>query len=175
MNKNNQSYSSSVRSVSPPPRRVALSGSIDCHCDGRFGEPPMRCGGHFYRSPARQQGMGMLGILTIAIMVGFFVMSAIRIAPSYTEYLVVKETVIRVAEEYDENRDTPATLRNTIAKYFNTNQIKGISPREVIIKREKGRIVINSNYEKRIPLVWRIDAVVRYDDLEFIAGETYSD
>lgn len=117
----------------------------------------------------------MLGILTIAIMVGFFVMSAIRIAPSYTEYLVVKETVIRVVEEYDENRDTPATLRNTLAKYFNTNQIKGISPREVIIKREKGRIVINSNYEKRIPLVWRIDAVVRYDDLEFIAGETYSD
>ena len=123
----------------------------------------------------RQRGIGLLGMLIIAIMVGFFVMSAIRIAPGYFEYLSVREVVIRVAEEYDPNADTFTDLRRKLADYFNTNQIKAVNAREVELSREDGRVVINANYEQRIPLVWRVDAVVKYDDLVFIAGETYSD
>jgi cell division protein FtsB len=122
-----------------------------------------------------QRGMGLLGMLLIAIMVGFFVMSAIRIAPGYLQYLSVRDIVIRVAEEYQEEQDTIADIRRKIADYFNTNQIKAIDPREVEITRKEGRVIIDASYEERIPLVWRIDAVVKYDDLAFIAGETYSD
>ena len=122
-----------------------------------------------------QRGMGLLGMLLIAIMVGFFVMSAIRIAPGYLQYLSVRDIVIRVAEEYREDQDTIADIRRKIADYFNTNQIKAIDPREVEITRQEGRVIIDASYEERIPLVWRIDAVVKYDDLAFVAGETYSD
>ena len=38
----------------------------------------------------RQSGMSIPGILVIMIMVGFFVMCAIRMAPPYFEYLSVK-------------------------------------------------------------------------------------
>ncbi|MEM1141487.1 MAG: DUF4845 domain-containing protein [Pseudomonadota bacterium] len=126
-------------------------------------------------SPRAQRGMGLLGLLIIACMVGFFVMAGIRIAPGYTEYLVVKENVIRVAEEYDENRDTVRTLRIKLATYFNTNQVKGLNARDVVIKREDGEIIIDAGYEDRIPMLWRIDAVVRYDDLKYIAGQKYSE
>ena len=119
--------------------------------------------------------MGLLGLLAIAVMVGFFVLSAIRIIPTYSEYLVIRKTVIRAAEEFNEDRDSPGSIRSKLDRYFNTNQIKAIRARDVIIKREKGRIVIDASYEERLPLVWRIDAVVRYDDLRFTAGETYSD
>lgn len=122
-----------------------------------------------------QRGMGLLGMLLIAIMVGFFVMSAIRIAPGYLQYLSIRDIVIRVAEEYQEDQDTIADIRRKIADYFNTNQIKAIDPREVEITRQEGRVIIDASYEERIPLVWRIDAVVKYDDLAFTAGETYSD
>ncbi|MEO1078079.1 MAG: DUF4845 domain-containing protein [Pseudomonadota bacterium] len=126
-------------------------------------------------SHRRQRGIGLLGMLIIAVMVGFFVMSAIRISPGYFEYLSVREVVIRVAEEYDPNADTFTDIRSKLADYFNTNQIKALNPREIGLSREEGKVVINANYELRIPLVWRIDAVVKYDDLVFIAGETYSD
>ncbi|MFK8041285.1 DUF4845 domain-containing protein [Congregibacter brevis] len=123
----------------------------------------------------RQQGMGMLGMLIIAVMVGFFVMSGIRIAPGLIEYQTVRELVIEAAEEYDDDEDTIADIRRTLSGSFNMNQIKTIGPRDVEITREDGKVVLNANYEDRIPLFWRIDAVVKYDDLVFIGGERYSD
>lgn len=122
----------------------------------------------------RQRGMGLLGLMLIAIMVGFFVMSAIRILPGYFEYMSVRDIVERVAGEYDRDRDTFSDLRRKLADFFNTNQIKTLSPRDIEISRQDGDVIINANYEQRIPLVWRIDAVVKYDDLVFVAGETPS-
>lgn len=123
----------------------------------------------------RQQGMGMLGMLIIAVMVGFFVMSGIRIAPGLIEYQTVRELVIEAAEEFDDEEDTIADIRRQLSGSFNMNQIKSLGPRDVDITRENGKVVLNANYEDRIPLFWRIDAVVKYDDLVFIAGERYSD
>jgi len=122
-----------------------------------------------------QRGMGLLGMLGIAIMIGFFVMSAVRIAPGYIDYLAMRDIAIRVAEEYDKERDTFSSLRRKFADFMNTNQIYAIQPNDIEFKREKGDVIIDAGYEQRIPLLWRIDIVVKYDDLVFIAGESYSD
>ncbi|WOJ93918.1 DUF4845 domain-containing protein [Congregibacter variabilis] len=123
----------------------------------------------------RQQGMGMLSMLIIATMVGFFVMSGIRIAPGLIEYQTIRELVIEAAEGFNDDEDTIADIRRHLAGSFNMNQIQTIGPRDVEITREDGKVMINANYEDRIPLFWRLDAVVKYDDLVFIAGERYSD
>mgnify|MGYP003112149799 CR=1 FL=1 len=127
------------------------------------------------RTLKNQRGMGLLGMLAIAVMVGFFVMSGIKIMPGYMEYLSIYDTVARVAEEYDDDEDTISDIRRKLADYFNTNQIRRIHYRDVDITRRDGEVFINANFEDRIPLVWRIDAVVRYDDLEFMAGERRDD
>jgi len=126
------------------------------------------------RTAGHQRGMGLLGLLIIAIMVGFFVMSAIRILPGYLEYMSVRDIVARVASEYDRDGDTFSDLRRKLADYFNTNQIKTLNPKDIEITRNEGDVIIDASYEQRIPLVWRIDAIVKYDDLVFVAGETPS-
>jgi hypothetical protein len=123
----------------------------------------------------RQQGMGMLGMLTIGVMVGFFVMSGIRIAPGLIEYQTIRELVIQAAEGYDDDEDTIADIRRALSGSFNMNQIKTIKPRDIEIIRKDGKVMLNANYEDRIPLFWRIDVVVKYDDLVFVAGEVYND
>lgn len=125
--------------------------------------------------PARQRGMSIMGFLLIAMMVGFFVMMGIRIAPGYIEYLTVRDIVKRVASEFDRDVDRIADMRRSFADYLNTNQVKSISYKEIVIERREGRIIIDASYEERIPIAWRIDAVIKYDDLEFIAGEKYDD
>ncbi len=124
--------------------------------------------GKTYRS---QRGMGLLGMLLIAVMVGFFVMSVVKMAPGYIDYLAMRDIAIRISEEYDKDRDTFATLRRKFADFMNTNQIYAIQPNDIKFKREKGDVIIDAGYEQRIPLFWRVDIVVRYDDLVFIAGE----
>lgn len=126
------------------------------------------------RMARRQGGMGLLSLLIIAVMVGFFVMSAIRILPGYIEYMSVRGIVERVAGEYNRDQDTFSDLRRKLADYFNTNQIKALNPQDIELSRDDGDVIINANYEQRLPLVWRFDVIVKYDDLVFVAGETPS-
>lgn len=117
-----------------------------------------------------QRGMSLPGLLVIAMMVGFFVTAAIRIAPKYIEYLTVKEVVERVASEFNRDEDTISDVRRKLATTLNTNQVYDIDYKDIEVYREDGRTWIDARYEARVPMVWRIDAVVKFDDLLFEAG-----
>lgn len=123
----------------------------------------------------RQRGIGMLGLLLIAIMVGVYVLAAIRIVPGYIEYQAVRGIIKRVAEEYQRDSDTSADIRRSLSGYLNTNQVKAINYRDVELRREEGKLIIDGSYEQRVPLFWRIDLVMRYDDLAFEAGVPQDD
>lgn len=119
----------------------------------------------------RQSGMSLLGMLAIAMMVGFFVLCGLRIAPSYVEYRAVKGVVTKVATEYGAQAKTVRELRKTIATNLNTNQIHGIHPKDIEIYRKEGKTFIDANYEARIHVMANIDAVVMFDDLKFEVGK----
>lgn len=123
------------------------------------------------KSRRRQSGMSMLGMLVIACMVGFFVMCGLRLAPSYFEYLTVRDLITRVATEYGAEAKTARELHRTIATNLNTNQILGISPKDIEIYRKEGKTYIDANYEARIDVVGRIDAIMSFDDLKFEVGK----
>ena len=118
----------------------------------------------------RQSGMSLLGMLAIAVMVGFFVMCGLRLAPSYFEYLTVKDIVTKVATEYGAEQKTARELRRALETNLNTNQIYGIEPKDIEIFRKEGKTFIDANYEARIPVVGRIDAIMTFDDLKFEVG-----
>jgi len=60
----------------------------------------------------RQAGMSIPGMLVIAIMVGFFVMCAIRMTPIYLEYLTVKRIMEDVSSEFKPEEDTIADMQD---------------------------------------------------------------
>jgi len=121
-----------------------------------------------------QKGMSIPGMLIIAIMVGFFIMAAIRLVPKYLEYLSIKDMVQRVALEHNQNSQSMATIRRTLAKNFNTSQIYDLKVEEIDIYRKKGKTYIDANYEVRVPMIGRIDAVMYFDDLVYITGTQIS-
>jgi hypothetical protein len=118
----------------------------------------------------RQAGMSVLGMLSILAMVGFFVMCVIRMTPSYIEYLSVKDIIARMAMESDMNKEGISDIRRKIANIFNSNQIYLLDPRDVEVFAKDGKTYIDSNYEVRLPIMWRIDAVLKFDDLLYEVG-----
>ena len=118
----------------------------------------------------RQAGMSIPGMLVIAIMVGFFVMCGIRMTPIYLEYLTVKRIMEDVASEFKTEEDTIADIRRKISNMLNTNQVYLLKPKEVEVFRKEGKIMIDSNYEARFPVMGIIDGVLRFEDLTFVAG-----
>jgi hypothetical protein len=118
----------------------------------------------------RQSGMSVPGMLIIASMVGFFVMNIIRMAPPYFEYLSVKEIVQKVALESDPETRTIGEIRRRITALFNTNQIYKLHPKDVEVYRKDGKTFIDATYEVRLPVMGRIDSVMKFDDLIYVVG-----
>ena len=93
----------------------------------------------------------MLGVLIILLLLSFFLSVTIRLLPTWMEGRAVRSALQGVVEA--SNADDP--LRNVtkrIESTFNTNRIEGIKPRDVKVYRDKGKIIIEANYEARTPL-----------------------
>ncbi len=122
------------------------------------------------RTMSRERGMSMLGVVAILAMAGFFVYCAIRMTPPYFEYLSVKDIISRLSMEPETKEYSTGQIRRTIATRFNTNQIYELESSQVEIYRKRGNTYIDAGYEVRLPIFWRIHAVLDFDDLRFQVG-----
>jgi len=113
-----------------------------------------------------QRGMSLPAIMLVVAMVGFFVMSGIRMLPRYMEYLSIREIVETVAREYNPDEEDLADIRRRLDTMFNTNQINDLQPKDVEIFHKEGRTYIDASYEARVPIMGIVDAVMTFDDLK---------
>ena len=119
----------------------------------------------------RQSGMSIFGILAILAMLGFFAMCIIRMSPPYFEYLSVKDIIQRVVLDPETVSASPGDIRRKLANVFNTNQIYELEYKDVKVFHRAGKKYIDARYEVRLPVVWRIDAVLKFDDLLYEVGD----
>jgi hypothetical protein len=118
----------------------------------------------------RQSGMSILGIICILAMLGFFAMCIIRMSPPYFEYLSVKDIIVRIATEPETIGKSSSDIRRKIDFVFNTNQIYELNYKDVKVFDKSGKKYIDANYEVRIPIMWKIDAVLKFNDLLYQVG-----
>jgi hypothetical protein len=116
-------------------------------------------------SRSRQRGFSFWGIALNVLIFGAFLVVVLRVTPLYVEYLTVKDVIARAGAEYDPSKQGLGDIRTHIRKLLNTSQIYVITADDVEIVREKGKVVIDANYEVRFPLVWIIDGVMKFEDL----------
>jgi hypothetical protein len=114
---------------------------------------------------ASAQGFNLWAVSINLLLLGALLVMALRIVPSYMEYLTIKDLITRAAAEHDSHSETVTDLRVRLAKLLNTNQIYDTSFDDIEVYRERGAIVIDANYEKRFPLFWILDGVMRFEDL----------
>lgn len=119
----------------------------------------------------RQSGMSIFGILGILAMLGFFALCIIRMTPPYVEYLSVRDVVQNIVADPETQQRSATEIRRRMAMIFHTNQIKGLKYEDVSVYNKSGKKYIDASYEVRLPIMWRIDAVLRFDDLLYMVGD----
>ncbi len=122
------------------------------------------------QTASRQRGASLLTTLLFLLMAGFFVLCGIRMFPPYFEYLSVRSIVESVVADYEPETMGTADIRRRLDSLFNTNQIYALNARDVEVYRKDGKTHIDASYEVRVPVLGRIDAVLKFDDLNYIAG-----
>jgi len=120
---------------------------------------------HFKPLSRRQMRGFSIWSLSLSLLLGGLLMLALRIMPIYAEYLTVRDVIVRAAAQHDSETQPLADLRVRIAKLLKANQVDDTSIDEIEIYRDRGFIVVDANYEKRFPLFWILDGVMKFDDL----------
>ena len=108
------------------------------------------------------RGFSIWAALINLLLLGALLVMALRVVPSYMEYLTIKDLITRAADVYDPGSESITDLKVRLAKLLNTNQIHDTG---IEVYRERGAIVIDENYEKRFPTFWILDGVMKFEDL----------
>ena len=117
-------------------------------------------------SPKRRSaGFSLWAITTNLTFFGLLLITALRVAPTYFEYLTVKDIVMRAVVEQSVSSETVPQLRSRLATLLETNQVRGVEINDIAIYPERGVIVVDARYETRFPLFWILDGVMQFDDL----------
>ena len=125
-----------------------------------------------FQPTERAMGFNIWAISINLLLLGALLVIALRIVPTYMEYLTVRDLITRAAQEYDPRNETVTDLKVRLAKLLNTNQVYDTSIDDIEVYRERGVVVIDANYEKRFPLFWILDGVMKFDDLIVETGPT---
>ena len=120
------------------------------------------------RQPMKHAGVHRFSVWALSLnllLVGALLVMALRVVANYLEYLTGKDLITHAADEYDPRSESIADLKVRLAKLLNTNQIYDTSIDDIEGYLERGANVIDANYEKRFPVFWILDGVMKFGNL----------
>tara|TARA_R110000772_G_scaffold140286_6_gene249477 strand:+ start:3306 stop:3701 length:396 start_codon:yes stop_codon:yes gene_type:complete len=112
----------------------------------------------------RQKGASFLTIIVMLILVGLFLLTALKIAPAYLDNNVIVNAMEGIASNNDLATMSIAEVRESLQKTLITNSIRDFSMASVVLTREGNRNYIDINYESRVPLLYNIEIVVVFEN-----------
>ena len=113
----------------------------------------------------RQRGMTFLGILTILIILGFAIYGGIRAVPVYLEYMEVSRAMEQVKDEHSAIETSAQMIRNSLERRWDVEDIKGLSWKDVEIKKTDEGFEVRSKYNVEQPFVANVFLLVKFDKM----------
>lgn len=110
----------------------------------------------------KQAGSSTLGMMTVALLVVFGAVTAMKLWSPYYDDLAVKTAVENMAAEDATRSMSPNEILQTLNKRLYVNQV-ALGKDDVKISKEDGIIKINVAYERRVPMYGNIDAMVKFN------------
>lgn len=111
------------------------------------------------------EGITLIGFVIVLGVLGFFAYMAMRLIPMYVEYFGVVKTMEQVRQEPDAAQKSLEEIRRDMSFKFNTQYVDeaNVPPSAILLKREGGASTLRVVYERRVPFVYNIDLVGKFD------------
>jgi len=113
----------------------------------------------------RQSGVTLVGFLVILLVVGFFGYMAMKLVPSYTEYMGVVKAMNQEASSGTSGKSLDEIRRDLTFKF--DNQYVGdntVKPTDITISRDNGGTsTLQIAYDKDIPFMYNIDFLLHFE------------
>ncbi|BFM07618.1 DUF4845 domain-containing protein [Halioxenophilus aromaticivorans] len=112
---------------------------------------------------SRQAGAGMVAWLIVVAIVGSVVFQLFKLIPHYTESMTI-DGELRAMGEMTEGVEslTNREIQTRLRSFYRVNNVSSEVDKSTTITRKDGQVVIDMDYEKRIPMFYNIDVVLSF-------------
>ena len=113
----------------------------------------------------RQSGVTLIGFLVILLVVGFFGYMAMKLVPSYSEYMGVVKAMNGIASSGTGGKSLDEIRRELMRQMdFQYVDDATVKPTDITISRDSGGAsVLHVAYDKDIPFMYNIDFLLHFE------------
>ncbi|MGF1547403.1 MAG: DUF4845 domain-containing protein [Thiotrichales bacterium] len=113
---------------------------------------------------ARQRGMTLMGGLVLLVVGGFFALVALRVAPYYYDYVMLKRVLNDLAAESGSGGLSRQQLAGRLSSRLAMNNIGYVKDQHFTAQRlGQGRQMLRIAYEARTPLIGNASLLLEFD------------
>lgn len=114
----------------------------------------------------RENGMTYLGMLIMLIVIAFFAIVLIKVAPLYMEHFKVKSSLDSLAQEAKDDQSvlSPIEIEKHLLNRLSINDVQHVTKDDIKITRDGRKMVVEVDYEARVTLFDNLDLVARFPD-----------
>lgn len=121
-------------------------------------------------NPSRQSGMTFIGFLLMFVLIGFFALLVLKLAPIYLEHFKVASSLESLKKDPALGGKSREEILGLLQKRWDINSVDHVSSKDVQITREGGHVKVQVAYEVAEHIMGNVDALVYFDDV-IEAGE----
>lgn len=112
---------------------------------------------------SNQGGWTFLGLLTFLLVAGIFVSVGFKLAPAYTDHQTLKSIMRTVELDHQMLANNKRQIELSVIKKMRINNLK-LPPEFLKITKSKGEVIMDIDYEVRIPMFHNVEAVVMFEE-----------
>ncbi|MEX1033329.1 MAG: DUF4845 domain-containing protein [Cellvibrionaceae bacterium] len=115
-----------------------------------------------------QQGLSSIGWLLVILVAGFFLTCAFKLVPAYADNMYIKDGLKSLSEFENTDRGyagmSNSDIRSHLSNYFYINNVRSEATKSIDIERKRDKVLVNINYETRVPLFYNIEVVMTFNN-----------
>jgi hypothetical protein len=120
---------------------------------------------------SKQTGITLIGFMFVLAIAGFFAFMAMKLVPSYIEFLGVDKAMTQVASSGVEGKSLDDLRRDVLFKLnFQYVDDATIKPKDITLKRGNNAAQLSVSYDKRVPFLYNIDFLLHFEKSVMLQG-----
>lgn len=106
----------------------------------------------------RQRGVSLSGLLVVVAALAIVGILAMKIVPTYTEYLSAKDAIVAAKA----TNGTVSEVKGAFVRAADVNNIRSIKSSDLVIEKVDGQTEVSFDYDAEVALLSNVKLVIRY-------------
>lgn len=111
-----------------------------------------------------QRGASGLSLLFTLVVVIFFGATILKLTPVYLDNYTIKGALDGLNQQPGITQMSQVKIKDLLLKQLRINNVHNIDAKDIVVKKENGRLTVNVDYEVRMDLVQNLDLIVSFEN-----------